>query len=104
MCEVILFPFMNSDLNIYFSFLQSRRSLSSGSVDACCAMLNHSVTILESAYKDALYTKLRVGYPSGFDLTQAYNVIHSSIQQGRLQSSDHIEKQKLIFIVSRMKV
>jgi hypothetical protein len=77
-----------------------RRSLSSGSVDACCAMLNHSVNILESAYKDTLYSKLKVGYPSGFDLTQAYNVIQSSIQQGRLQSSDHIEKQKLIFLVS----
>ena len=67
-------------------------------------MLNHSVTILESTYKDALYAKLKVGYPSGFDLSQAYNVIHSSIQQGRLQSSDHIEKQKLIFIVSTYQV
>ena len=64
-------------------------------------MLNHSVTILESTYKDALYSKLKIGYPSGFDLTQAYNVIQSSIQQGRLQSSDHIEKQKLNFIVSK---
>lgn len=77
-----------------------RRSLSSGSVDACCAMLNHSVSILESNYKDALYSKLKSGYPSGFDLTQAYNVLQTSIQQGRLQSSDHIEKQKLNFLVN----
>lgn len=41
------------------------------------------------------------GFPSGYlDLTQAYNVIQSSLQQGsiRLQSSD-TEKAKANFLV-----
>jgi hypothetical protein len=92
--------FVSFVFNLKFGFFLQRRSLSSGSVDGCCAMLNHSVAILESSYKDALYSKLKAGYPSGFDLSQAYNVIQSSFQQGKLQSSDHLEKQKFFFLVS----
>lgn len=62
-------------------------------------MLNHAVSILESNYKDALNAKLKQGYPSGFDLTQAYNVLQTTIQQGRLQGTENVEKQKLNFLV-----
>jgi hypothetical protein len=63
-------------------------------------MLNHAVTLLESNYKESLNQKLKQGYPSGFDITQAYNVIQTSLQQGKLQqSSEHIEKQRFNFLV-----
>lgn len=51
-------------------------------------MLNHAVSLFDTAYREQLYTKLKAGYPSGFDLSQAYTVIQSSIQLGKLQGSD----------------
>ena len=39
--------------------------------------------------------------PSGFDLSQAYNLVQSSLQFGKLQSSDdEAQKQKMTFLVS----
>ncbi len=76
-----------------------RRSISSSNVDGICAMLNHAVGIIDSVYRDQLYTRLKSGYPSGFDLSQAYTVIQSSIQLGRLQGSD-IEKLKELFLIT----
>ncbi|KAL4234686.1 Golgi transport complex subunit 4 [Mactra antiquata] len=69
-----------------------RRAMSSSSVDGVCAMLNHACTILEQDFREVLYTRVRAGFPSGFDLTQAYNMV---IQQGK--SSD-TEKAKAQFI------
>ncbi|KAJ8930476.1 hypothetical protein NQ314_016703 [Rhamnusium bicolor] len=44
--------------------------------------------------------RLRQGYPSGYlDLTQAYNVLQTSIQQGRLQSGD-TEQSRTAFVVA----
>ena len=60
-------------------------------------MLNHAVSIIDTVYRDQIYTRLKSGYPSGFDLSQAYTVIQSSIQLGRLQGSD-IEKLKEVFL------
>lgn len=60
-------------------------------------MLNHAVSIIDTVYREHLYTRLKSGYPSGFDFAQAYTVIQSSIQLGRLQGSD-IEKLKEIFL------
>jgi conserved oligomeric Golgi complex subunit 4 len=62
-------------------------------------MLNHAVSIIDSVYREQLYTRLKSGYPSGFDLSQAYTVIQSSIQLGKLQGSD-IEKLKQIFLTT----
>ena len=79
----------------------NRRALSSSSVDGVCAMLNHACTILEQEFREILYARLRLGFPSGFDFTQAYNLVQSSIQQGKLQRSDQeTQKAKNAFLVS----
>jgi conserved oligomeric Golgi complex subunit 4 len=59
--------------------------------------LNHAVTIIDAVYREQLYLRLKSGYPSGFDLSQAYTVIQSSIQHGKLQGND-IEKLKQSFV------
>lgn len=76
----------------------SRRAVSSSSVDGICAMLNHASTVLEQDFREVLFSRVRAGFPSGFDLTQAYNMVQSSIQQGKLQSSDQ-ERAKTTFLV-----
>jgi len=63
-------------------------------------MLNHTCTLLEQDFREVLYTRVRAGFPSGFDLTQAYNMVQTSIQQGKLQGSD-TEKAKTLFLVSK---
>lgn len=78
-----------------------RRAMSSSSVDGVCAMLNHACAILEQDFREVLYGRLRQGFPSGFDFVQAYNLVQSSIQQGKLQSSDlETQKAKTAFLVS----
>lgn len=79
-----------------------RRAVSSSSVDGICAMLNLASTVLEQDFREVLFGRVRAGFPSGFDLTQAYNMVQSSIQQGKLQSSDQ-EKAKTTFLVSSSK-
>jgi len=75
-----------------------RRAIASSSLDGVCAVLNFACTHLESDYSGALRAQLRQGYPSGYlDLTHAYNALHTSIQQGRLQSSDS-ERARLTFL------
>ena len=76
-----------------------RRAMSSSSVDGVCAMLNHACTILEQDFREVLFSRVRAGFPSGFDLSQAYNMVQSSIQQGKLQSNDS-EKARTQYIVS----
>ncbi|XP_052818537.1 conserved oligomeric Golgi complex subunit 4-like [Mya arenaria] len=76
-----------------------RRAMSSSSVDGVCAMLNHACTILEQDFREVLFGRVRAGFPSGFDLSQAYNMVQSSIQQGKLQASD-TEKAKTQFITT----
>lgn len=78
-----------------------RRALSSSSVDGVCAMLNHANSVLEQDFREILYSKLRQGFPSGFDITQAYNLMQSSFQQGKLQYADaETQKTKVSFLVS----
>lgn len=78
-----------------------RRALSSSSVDGVCAMLNHANSVLEQDFREILYSKLRQGFPSGFDITQAYNLVQSTFQHGKLQSSDaETQKLKAAFLVS----
>ncbi|CAF4808990.1 unnamed protein product [Rotaria socialis] len=76
-----------------------KRTISSSNVEGICAMLNHAVSIIDTTYREQLHIRLKSGYPSGFDLSQAYTVIQSSIQLGKLQGSD-IEKLKQIFLTT----
>ncbi|CAH1779240.1 unnamed protein product [Owenia fusiformis] len=76
-----------------------RRAMSSSSIDGVCAMLNHTCTLLEQDYREVLYGRLRAGFPSGFDFQQAYNLVQTSFQQGKLQGQDN-EKQKSLFLTS----
>ncbi|XP_071957457.1 conserved oligomeric Golgi complex subunit 4-like [Antedon mediterranea] len=76
----------------------TKRAISSGSVDCACAMVNHTASLLESNYRDVLYSKLRAGFPSGsFDVTQAYNLL----QQGKFPtSSSDTDAAKLEFLTT----
>ncbi|CAG9771862.1 unnamed protein product [Ceutorhynchus assimilis] len=77
-----------------------RRSISTGSLDGICVIINNACRVLENDYCDILKARLKQGYPSGYlDLTQAYNVLHNSIQQGRLQPGD-TEQSRTAFIVA----
>ncbi|XP_044750706.1 conserved oligomeric Golgi complex subunit 4 [Coccinella septempunctata] len=77
-----------------------RRSISSGNLDGICVIINTACRVLENDFCDVLRSKLKQGYPSGYlDLTQAYNVLQSSIQQGRLQSGD-TEQSRIAFVVA----
>ncbi|CAG2163767.1 unnamed protein product [Oppiella nova] len=83
-----------------------KRALSSGSVDVVCAMINHSVSLLETSFCEAMNERLRYGYPStatisgaaaALDLSQAYN----ALQAGRyLQTASDLEKAKTLFLSS----
>jgi hypothetical protein len=83
-----------------------KRALSGGSIDVVCAMINHSVSLLETSFCDAMNERLRYGYPStatisgaaaALDLSQAYN----AIQAGRyLQTASDVEKAKTLFLTS----
>lgn len=77
-----------------------RRAMTSSSVDGVCAMINHSCSILEKDFREVLASRLRQGYPAGFDLAQAYSMVQSSLQQGKLQSSDteRLRTQFLVFL------
>ena len=44
-------------------------------MDGVCAMLNHACTILEQDFREVLFGRVRAGFPSGFDLSQAYNMV-----------------------------
>jgi hypothetical protein len=76
------------------------RAGTSSSLDGVCAVINNAYALLETDFCEVLRRQLRQGYPSGYlDLTQAYSVLHTSIQQGRLQASDS-EQARLMFLVS----
>ncbi|XP_024946746.1 conserved oligomeric Golgi complex subunit 4 isoform X2 [Cephus cinctus] len=75
-----------------------RRVISSWSIDGICAVVNMACGILEGEFATRLRNRLRQGYPAGYlDLAQAYNALQSSIQQGRLQTSD-TELARLMFL------
>ncbi|KAK4879456.1 hypothetical protein RN001_007602 [Aquatica leii] len=77
-----------------------RRTITSGSLDGICAVINIACGVLENDFCGVLRGRLRQGYPSGYlDLTQAYNVLQTSIQHGRLQPSD-TEQIRTAFIVA----
>ncbi|KAI4494357.1 hypothetical protein M0802_009040 [Mischocyttarus mexicanus] len=75
-----------------------RRSISSWSIDGVCAVINIACDILEGEFANRLRNRLRQGYPAGYlDLTQAYSALQTSIQHGRLQTSD-TELARLMFL------
>ena len=75
-----------------------RRALSSSSIDGVCAVINHACSVLDEKFIELLRGRLKLGYPSGA-LSQAYNIVSSSIQQGKLQSQD-VDKSRQQFLVS----
>lgn len=77
-----------------------RRSIATQSMDGICAVINNGATCLEQEFLNALKSLLKAGYPSGYiDLAQAYNAFQSSLQQGKLQSSD-TEHARIKFITA----
>jgi len=76
--------------------------MSSWSIDGVCAVVNMACGILEGEFANRLRNRLRQGYPAGYlDLAQAYNALQTSIQHGRLQTSD-TEYARLMFLVNRI--
>lgn len=74
------------------------RSISAQSLDGICAVINNAASCLEGDYISAIKSPLKAGYPSGYiDLAQAYNAFQTSIQQGKLQTSD-TEHARINFI------
>lgn len=82
-----------------FILVTCRRALSSSSIDGVCAVINHACSVLDEKFIDLLRTRLKLGYPSGA-LSQAYNLVSSSIQHGKLQSQD-VEKSRQQFLVNK---
>ena len=73
-------------------------------MDSICAVINNACTVLEEDYSAVFQHQCKQGFPSGYlDLTQAYSVIQSSLQQGsiRLQTSSDTEKSKANFLVEK---
>ncbi|XP_014217199.2 conserved oligomeric Golgi complex subunit 4 [Copidosoma floridanum] len=75
-----------------------KRSISTGSIDGMCAVINMACGLLEGEFANQLKSRLRQGYPVGYlDLAQAYNALQTSIQHGRIQTSD-TELARLMFL------
>ncbi|XP_053126976.1 conserved oligomeric Golgi complex subunit 4 isoform X2 [Hemicordylus capensis] len=83
------------------------RALSSSSIDCLCAMINHSITELESDFREVLCNKLRMGFPAtpfqDFQrgVTSAVSLMHSSLQQGKfdtkgIESTDEAKQSFLV--------
>ncbi|XP_069673756.1 uncharacterized protein [Periplaneta americana] len=80
---------LNKALKESESLTESRASTSS-SLDRVCAVINNAFALLETDFREVLRQQLRQGYLSGY---LAYSVLHTSIQQGRLDS----EQARLMF-------
>lgn len=68
-----------------------KRAMTSSSIDCVCAMLNHAASVLDTEYRDVLASRIKSGFPSGGmldNISSAYNVMQTSLQQGKLGSVD----------------
>ncbi|KAH8350733.1 hypothetical protein KR084_005657 [Drosophila pseudotakahashii] len=76
--------------DVFFILRKSiRRSLTTQSINGTCAVINNVAACLDGDFVSALKAPLKSGYPSGYiDLAQAYNAIQTTLQQGKLHSSD----------------
>lgn len=65
-------------------------------------MLNHSCSLLETDFAEELSERLKLGFPpSGLlDLSQAYSMIQSSFQQGRIQPAESADKARAVFLTT----
>lgn len=86
--------------DVFFIIRKSiRRSITTQSLDGICAVINNAAACFESDFLSALKSPLKCGYPSGYiDLAQAYNAFQTSIQHGKIQTSD-TEQARTTFIV-----
>ncbi|XP_055921896.1 conserved oligomeric Golgi complex subunit 4 [Eupeodes corollae] len=86
--------------DVFFIIRKSiRRSLTTQSINGTCAVINNAAACLDGDFVNALKGPLKSGYPSGYiDLAQAYNAIQTSLQQGKLQSTDS-EKARMNFLI-----
>ncbi|KAH8306683.1 hypothetical protein KR044_006526 [Drosophila immigrans] len=86
--------------DVFFILRKSiRRSLTTQSINGTCAVINNVASCLDGDFVSALKMPLKSGYPSGYiDLAQAYNAIQTSLQQGKLHSSD-ADRNRTNFIV-----
>lgn len=84
---------------ILTKILPHSRSITTQSLDGICAVINNAAACFESDFLTALKSPLKCGYPSGYiDLAQAYNAFQTSIQHGKIQTSD-TEQARMTFIV-----
>ncbi|EDW76031.1 uncharacterized protein Dwil_GK15251 [Drosophila willistoni] len=76
--------------DVFFILRKSiRRSLTTQSINGTCAVINNVASCLDGDFMSALKAPLKSGYPSGYiDLAHAYNAIQTTLQQGKLHSSD----------------
>ncbi|KAH8410645.1 hypothetical protein KR009_009875 [Drosophila setifemur] len=76
--------------DVFFILRKSiRRALTTQSINGTCAVINNVASCLDGDFVAALKAPLKSGYPSGYiDLAQAYNAIQTTLQQGKLHSSD----------------
>lgn len=79
-----------------------RRSIGTQSIDGICAVINNGASCLEQEFLNSLKASLKTGYPSGYiDLAQAYSAFQSSIQQGKIQTSDtEVARNKFIITLN----
>ena len=80
-----------------------RRAIASSSVDGVCAMLNHSVNLIETQLASGFHQTLRKGFPvQGYlDLTQAYTALQTSLQSGKLNpTTGDSDALRQIFLVN----
>ncbi|ALC39286.1 CG7456 [Drosophila busckii] len=86
--------------DVFFILRKSiRRALTTQSINGTCAVINNVAACLDGDFVAALKAPLKSGYPSGYiDLAQAYNAIQTSLQQGKLHSSD-ADRVRANFIV-----
>ncbi|EDW13343.2 conserved oligomeric Golgi complex subunit 4 [Drosophila mojavensis] len=86
--------------DVFFILRKSiRRALTTQSINGTCAVINNVASCLDGDFVSALKAPLKNGYPSGYiDLAQAYNAIQTSLQQGKLHSSD-ADRVRTNFIV-----
>ena len=100
-CQIYAYDmYIIENYNEYNKKCLHRRAMSSWSIDGVCAVVNMACGILEGEFANRLRNRLRQGYPAGYlDLAQAYSALQTSIQHGRLQTSD-TECARLMFLVT----
>ncbi|SPP81705.1 conserved oligomeric Golgi complex subunit 4 [Drosophila guanche] len=86
--------------DVFFILRKSiRRALTTQSINGTCAVINNVAACLDGDFIAALKTPLKSGYTSGYiDLAQAYNAIQTTLQQGKLHSTD-ADRSRTNFLV-----